>query len=163
MRVLIVSQAVGALGMTIGFATASLLARDISGSDTQSGFVQTSQVLGAAVASYLLARLMSRRGRRAGLVTGYLIGAAGSVLAVAGGVAGSMTLLLLGAALLGATIGGQQQQSRYAATDLAAGALAGPRAVDRRLGDSTIGAVAGPNLTGARRLDSRGDCSGCPS
>ena len=62
-RVLIVSQAVGALGMTIGFATAALLARDISGSDTQSGFVQTSQVLGAAVASYLLARLMSRRRR----------------------------------------------------------------------------------------------------
>ena len=28
---------------------------------------------------------MSRRGRRVGLVTGYLIGAAGSMLAVAGG------------------------------------------------------------------------------
>jgi hypothetical protein len=64
-RVLVTSQAIGALGMTIGFATASLLARDISGSDTQSGLVQTCQVLGAAVASYLLARLMSRRGREA--------------------------------------------------------------------------------------------------
>ncbi len=45
-RVLVTSQAVGALGMTIGFATASLLARDISGSDTQAGLVQTCQVLG---------------------------------------------------------------------------------------------------------------------
>ena len=146
MRVLIVSQAVGALGMTIGFATAALLARDISGSDTQSGFVQTSQVLGAAVASYLLARLMSRRGRRAGLVTGYLIGAAGSMLAVAGGVAESMTLLLLGAALLGAT-SAANNSSRYAATDLAA-EHSRARALSIVVWASTIGAVAGPNLTG---------------
>ena len=145
-RVLIVSQAVGALGMTIGFATAALLARDISGSDTQSGLVQTSQVLGAALASYLLARLMSRRGRRAGLVTGYLIGAAGSMLAVAGGVAESMTLLLLGAALLGAT-SAANNSSRYAATDLAA-EHSRARALSIVVWASTIGAVAGPNLTG---------------
>ena len=145
-RVLIVSQAVGALGMTIGFATAALLARDISGSDTQSGLVQTSQVLGAAVASYLLARLMSRRGRRVGLVTGYLIGATGSVLAVAGGVAESMTLLLLGAALLGAT-SAANNSSRYAATDLAA-EHSRARALSIVVWASTIGAVAGPNLTG---------------
>ena len=137
--------------MTIGFATASLLARDISGSDTQSGFVQTSQVLGAAVASYLLARLMSRRGRRAGLVTGYLIGAAGSMLAVAGGVAESMTLLLVGAALLGAT-SAANNSSRYAATDLAA-EHSRARALSIVVWASTIGAVAGPNLTGLRRLD----------
>ena len=60
------AQAVGAIGITIGIATASLLARDISGSDTQAGLAQTCQVLGAAVASFLLARLMSRRGRRVG-------------------------------------------------------------------------------------------------
>ena len=51
-RVLVVAQVFGALGMTIGFATAALLARDISGSDTQSGLVQTCQVLGAAVAVF---------------------------------------------------------------------------------------------------------------
>ncbi len=145
-RVLVVSQAFGALGMTIGFATAALLARDISGSDTQSGFVQTSQVLGAAVASYLLARLMSRRGRRAGLVTGYVIGGCGSLLAVAGGVAESMPLLLVGAAMLGAT-SAANNSSRYAATDLAAdGSRA--RALSIVVWASTIGAVAGPNLTG---------------
>ena len=63
-RVLVVSQAVGAIGITIGIATASLLARDISGSEAQSGLAQTFQVLGAAVTAYLLARVMSRRGRR---------------------------------------------------------------------------------------------------
>jgi MFS family permease len=145
-RVLVVAQAFGALGMTIGFATAALLARDISGSDTQSGLVQTSQVLGAAVASYLLARLMSRRGRRTGLVTGYLIGGSGSLLAVAGGVAESMTLLLIGAAMLGAT-SAANNSSRYAATDLAA-AGSRARALSTVVWASTIGAVAGPNLTG---------------
>src|SRR6188768_2424275 len=101
-RTLVASQAVGAIGITIGIATASLLARDISGSESQAGLAQTFQVLGAAVAAYLLARLMSSRGRRIGLVTGYLIGAAGAVLAVFAGVWDSMPVLLLGAVLLGA-------------------------------------------------------------
>jgi MFS family permease len=69
---LVVAQAFGAVGITIGIATASLLARDVSGSESMAGLAQTSQVLGAAVTSYLLARLMARRGRRVGLVTGYL-------------------------------------------------------------------------------------------
>ena len=45
-----IAQAVGAVGITIGIATASLLARDISGSESQAGLAQTCQVLGAAVA-----------------------------------------------------------------------------------------------------------------
>ena len=119
MRVLVTSQAVGALGMTIGIATASLLARDISGSEAQSGLAQTCQVLGAAVASYLLARLMSRRGRRVGLVTGYLLGAAGSVLAVLAGVVGVDDRCCWSApSLLGATTAANNEH-RYAATDLA--------------------------------------------
>ena len=65
-RTLVASQAVGAIGITIGIATASLLARDISGSESQAGLAQTFQVLGAAIAAYLLARLMSGRGRRVG-------------------------------------------------------------------------------------------------
>jgi MFS family permease len=146
-RVLVTSQAVGALGMTIGFATAALLARDISGSDTQSGLVQTCQVLGAAVASYLLARLMSRRGRRIGLVIGYLIGATGSLLAVVAGVVESMPVLLVGAALLGSTTA-SNNSSRYAATDLAP-EHSRARALSVVVWASTIGAVAGPNLTGA--------------
>ena len=76
-RVLVLAQAFGALGITIGIATASLLARDLSGSESLAGLAQTAQVLGAAVASYLLARVMSRTGRRIGLATGYLVGGAG--------------------------------------------------------------------------------------
>ncbi|HET7684705.1 MAG TPA: MFS transporter [Marmoricola sp.] len=145
-RTLVFSQAVGALGITIGIATASLLARDLSGSDSQAGLAQTFQVLGAALFSWLLARLMSRRGRRVGLTAGYLIGAAGSGLAVLAGVVGSMLVLLVGATLLGAN-SSANYAARYAATDLATDASRG-RALSVVVWATTIGAVLGPNLTG---------------
>ncbi len=143
---LVVTQAFGALGITIGIATASLLARDISGSDELAGTAQTAQVLGAAGASWLLARVMATRGRRIGLTLGYLIGAAGSALAVLAGVAESMTLLLIGAVLLGST-SSASYACRYAATDLAPPEGRG-RALAIVVWATTIGAVAGPNLTG---------------
>ncbi|GAA3810271.1 MFS transporter [Nocardioides panacisoli] len=145
-RVLVLTQAVGAVGITIGIATASLLARDLSGSEALSGLAQTAQVLGAAVTAFLLASLMGRRGRRIGLVTGYLLGAGGGVLAVLAGVAGSMPLLLVGAVLLGATTAANNA-ARYAATDLATDATRA-RSLSLVVWATTIGAVAGPNLTG---------------
>jgi MFS family permease len=145
-RTLVAAQAVAAMGSTIGIATASLLARDLSGSDSQAGLAQTFQVLGAAVASFLLARLMSRRGRRVGLLTGYLLGAGGAVLAVVAGVVGSMPLLLVGAVLLGSTTAANSG-ARYAATDLAHERHRA-RALSTVVWATTIGAVAGPNLTG---------------
>jgi len=155
-RVLVLAQAVGALGITIGIATASLLARDLSGSESLAGLAQTAQVLGAAVASYYLARLMSRRGRRIGLAAGYLLGGAGGVLAVVAGVVGSMLLLMAGAALLGSATAANSG-ARYAATDLAPEATRA-RALSTVVWATTIGAVVGPNLTGpagavARALD----------
>lgn len=144
--VLVAAQAVGAVGITIGIATASLLARDVSGSEEQAGLAQTFQVLGAAVAAYLLARLMSVRGRRVGLAVGYLVAAAGSLLAVAAGTVASMPLLLVGAALLGAGAAANSG-ARYAATDLATEAHRA-RALSTVVWATTIGAVVGPNLSG---------------
>ncbi len=152
---LVVAQSVGAIGITIGVATASLLARDVSGSEGQAGLAQTTQVLGAAVASYGLARVMSRRGRRVGQVLGLLIGTAGAGLAVVAGVVGSMALLLVGTALLGFT-SAANLAARYAATDLAP-AEARARSLSLVVWATTVGAVVGPNLSGvagslARRL-----------
>ena len=141
------AQVVGAVGITIGIATASLLARDLSGSEKLAGLAQTFQVLGTAVSAFLLARLMSRRGRRVGLVHGLPARAAGAVLAVTAGVLGSMPLLLVGAMLLGATTAANNG-SRYAATDLAP-AHHRARALSLVVWATTFGAVAGPNLTGA--------------
>lgn len=143
---LVASQAVGALGITIGIATASLLARDLSGSEELAGLAQTTQVLGAALFSWVLARVMGVRGRRIGLVAGYLLGAAGSALAVLAGVVDSMTLLLVGACLLGAT-SSATYAARYAATDLATPVNRG-RALSLVVWATTLGAVVGPNLTG---------------
>lgn len=145
-RTLVVSQAVGAVGVTIGVATASLLARDISGSETLAGLAQTFQVLGTAAAAYVLARVMRRRGRRIGIVLGYLAGATGALLAVLAGVVDSMAVLLVGAVLLGAT-SAVNSGSRYAATDLATEAHRA-RALSVVVWATTIGAVAGPNLVG---------------
>lgn len=143
---LVVAQSLGGLGLTIGIAVASILAEQISGSEQLAGLVQTMQVLGAAVASFLLAHLMGRRGRRPGLVLGYVLGAGGAALCVAAGVVDSFAVLLVGATLLGSTTAANGQ-SRYAATDLAR--------PDRRARSlalvvwaTTVGAVAGPNLTG---------------
>ncbi|WP_408899269.1 MFS transporter [Nocardioides sp. R1-1] len=145
-RVLVLTQAVGAVGITIGIATASLLARDLSGSEAMSGLAQTAQVLGAAVISFLLAPLMARRGRRTGLMTGYVVGSAGGLTAVLAGVVGSMALLLVGAMMLGAATSANNA-ARYAATDLATDANRA-RSLSVVVWATTIGAVAGPNLTG---------------
>ena len=135
-RTLVVAQAVGALGITIGIATASLLARDISGSERQAGLAQTFQVLGAAVASYLLARLMSRRGRRVGLATGLPARRRRRRCSPwSAGVVDSMALLLVGAALLGADDGGQQRRPRTPPPTSRQRSDPGPGAVDRGVGD----------------------------
>lgn len=145
-RTLVAAQAIGALGITIGIATASLLARDISGKESMAGLAQTFQVLGAAVASYLLARLMSARGRRAGLLTGIGTAAVGSLLCVAAGKVDSMPLLLVGAALLGA-MSSANYAARYAATDLAEPDTRA-RSLSVVVWGTTLGAVLGPNLSG---------------
>ena len=144
---LVFAQALGGLGITIGIAVAAVLAEQILGSPDLAGLAQTMQVLGAAVASFLLAHLMGRRGRRPGLALGYLLGATGGGLCVLAGVLDSFAVLLVGATLLGSTTAANAQ-SRYAATDLAR--------PDRRASAlslvvwaTTLGAVAGPNLTGA--------------
>ncbi len=143
---LVVAQSLGGLGLTIGIAVAAILAEEISGSERLAGLAQTMQVLGAAIASFLLAHLMGRRGRRPGLVLGYVLGAAGAALCVVAGVVGSFALLLVGATLLGSTTAANGL-SRYAATDLARPDHRA-RSLSLVVWATTVGAVAGPNLTG---------------
>ena len=103
-------------------------------------------MVGAAVASLLLAGLMGRRGRRVGLVSGYLTGAVGAAACVTAGAVRSFPLLIIGAFLLGSTTA-SGLQARYAATDLALPRRRA-RALSTVLWATTVGAVAGPNLVG---------------
>jgi MFS family permease len=146
LRVLVGTQAFGGLGTTVGIAVASVLARDLSGSESLAGLAQTLQVLGAAVAAYVLARISGARGRRQGIVTGYLVGAVGAATCVLAGVVGSFVLLLAGALLLGAT-SATNYQSRYVAADLALPHHRA-RALATVMWATTFGAVLGPNLVG---------------
>ena len=146
LRVLVASQALGGLGVAIGIAVAAVLARDVSGSESLAGLVQTAQVVGTALAAYALARLMGRRGRRAGMVTGYALGAGGALVCVLGGAVDSYPMLVAGAVLLGAT-SATNLQMRYAATDLAEPGHRA-RAVAVVMWATTVGAVLGPNLAG---------------
>ncbi|MGH3317846.1 MAG: MFS transporter [Nocardioidaceae bacterium] len=143
---LVVSQALGGVGVTTGIAVATILAEDILGSAALAGLAQTAQVLGAAVAAFVLARLMSRRGRRIGLVSGYGVGGLGAALCVLAGVVDSFVVLMLGTFAIGWATAANSQ-ARYAATDLADSAHRA-RALAIVVWATTVGAVLGPNLTG---------------
>ncbi|HEV8055486.1 MAG TPA: MFS transporter [Nocardioidaceae bacterium] len=143
---LVVTQALGGVGVSSGIVVATVLAEDLLGSASLAGLAQTTQVLGAAVAAFGLARVMARRGRRVGLVLGYGIGGTGAALCVLSAVVGSFALLLLGTLLLGSATA-TNSQSRYAATDLAAPS-GRARALSVVVWATTVGAVLGPNLIG---------------
>lgn len=144
---LVGTQALGGVGVTAGVTVMTLLAEEILGSETLAGLAQTAQVVGAAAASYLVARVMSARGRRVGLAAGLAVATAGAGLCIVAGIVDSFPLLLLGATLLGSATAANGQ-ARYAATDLAEPKHRG-RALSLVVWATTIGAVVGPNLVGA--------------
>ena len=144
LQTLFASQVLGGVGVASGIAAGGLLAEQVSGSTTLAGFAPTSSVLGAALVAVPLARLMARRGRRPGLVAGYLLGALGAAVTIVGASVASYPLLLLGlAAFGGATAAGLQ--ARFAATDLAEPTRRG-RALSIVVWATTLGIVLGPNL-----------------
>ncbi|MCX4980213.1 MFS transporter [Streptomyces sp. NBC_00572] len=142
--VLIATQILGGLGIATGVALAAVLARDVSGSEALSGLASTATVAGPALLAMPLAALMASRGRRAGLVLAYLIGAVGAGVAVLGAVADSFPLLLVG--LVGFGAGSSANlAARFAAADLAEPDRRA-RAISTVVWATTIGAVLGPNI-----------------
>lgn len=145
--VLVASQVLGGIGVASGVAVGGLLAQQVSGSTSLSGLAQTAAVLGAALLAVPLARLARRVGRGPALAVGYGLGLVGALLAVLAAVAGWFWLLLLAtAAFGGGTAAGLQ--ARYAATDGVAAHVRG-RSLSVVVWATTIGSVAGPNLSGA--------------
>lgn len=144
-RVLSASQILGGVGLAIGIAVGSLLAEEIAGTAAVAGLASTSSVVGAALLAVPVSRVMSRSGRRAGLVTGYAVAVVGALLVVGAAAATSLTLMLAGMFLFGAgTTAGFQ--ARFAATDLADPRRRG-QALSLVVWATTIGAVLGPNLS----------------
>lgn len=143
--VLIAGQILGGIGVPISIALAPVLATEVSGTESLSGFASTAAVIGTAVVSLPLAALMTARGRRPGLVLAYVIGAAGAALVVLAAAVKSFPLLMLGMAAFGAA-SSANLQARFAAADLAEPDRRA-RAISMVVWASTIGAVLGPNLS----------------
>ena len=145
-RVLVASQVLGGVGVGSGVAVVGLLAYELSGTAALSGVSATASTLGAAAAALVIARIALARGRRPSLVTGYLVGAVGAALAVVAAVLGLFWLHVVASAAFG-WASASNLQARYAATDLARPERRA-RSLSSIVWATTIGAVAGPNLTG---------------
>lgn len=144
--VLAASQVVGGVGNGAGLSVGALLVREVSGSAGWAGTATVALTLGAAAATLPLATLAARSGRRPALALGWLLGAAGAALVVVGSSRGSLPLALAGLVLFGVSTAASLQ-ARFAATDRSDGRSVG-RDLSLVVWAMTIGAVAGPNLTG---------------
>ncbi|MFJ6983602.1 MULTISPECIES: MFS transporter [unclassified Streptomyces] len=142
--VLVVSQILGGLGVTIGITVGTVLARRVGGSDALAGLAPTATVAGTALLSLPMAALTGARGRRPGLVLGYLVGGLGALVVVAAARAGNFPLLLCGMAAFGGA-SSANLQARFAAADLAEPRQRA-RAISHVVWATTVGAVVGPNI-----------------
>jgi MFS family permease len=144
MATLFAAQVCGSTGHSIALAVGSIMAASITGTNTWSGMPIAVGGLGTALASWPLARLMSRAGRRPGLALGYGLAAVGAALGLIGVMVGSFVLLLIGMALFGVA-NTSNLLARYAAADVTPGAQRG-RAMGLIVWGSTLGSIIGPNL-----------------
>lgn len=146
MATLFVAQVCGSTGQSIVLAVGSILAASITGTNTWSGLPVAVGALGTALASWPLARLMARSGRRPGLALGYSLAIVGALLGMAGVAVRSLPLMLAGMALFGIA-STSNLLARYAAADVSTGAQRG-RAMGLIVWGSTVGSMIGPNLMG---------------
>jgi MFS family permease len=144
MTVLFAAQVCGSTGHSIMLALGSIMAASITGTNTWSGLPIGVGALGTALASWPLASLMNRAGRRPGLALGYGLAVVGAVLGMLAVVNRSFALLLGGMALFGIA-STSNLLARYAAADVSPGARRG-RAMGLIVWGSTIGSIIGPNL-----------------
>jgi len=144
---LVTTQILGGVGLSAGVAVGALLAEDVSGSAKWAGLGGTAQVLGTALLTIPMTRLIAARGRRPGLTFGYAAAALGGLGLILAGVVRSFPLLLVASVLFGGATA-SNAQARYAAVDLAP-ATRRARQLSLVVWVTTIGSVLGPNLTGA--------------
>ncbi len=104
----------------------------------------TSYVIGAALATAPIARMMKRRGRKFGFTVGTLFGMAGVLLCALGAYFKVFGVLCLGAGVVG-VYNACGQLYRFAAADLAAPGFK-ERAISLVLAGGIAGGVIGPNL-----------------
>lgn len=143
-RVLAAGQVLSGVAFGSTLSLGALLAADLSGEESLSGFATAAVTLGAALTAIPLARLASRRGRRVALTTGNVAALSGITLVILAAATRTFPLLLVGIALIGAG-NAATLQSRFAATDLSTTARRG-RDLATVVWATTVGGVVGPLL-----------------
>jgi MFS family permease len=144
MATLFAAQVSASTGFTMSLAVGSIMAAAITGTNTWSGLPVALGALGGALASWPLARMMDRLGRRPGLTAGYVLAVAGAGLGMLAVVHRSFALFLVGMALFGIA-NASNLLARYAAADISVGPQRG-RAMGLIVWGSTVGSIIGPNL-----------------
>jgi MFS family permease len=139
------AQAAATSALTTSVSLSSILITQIAGSAAYSGVPATLNMVAASGSAFLAGVGMARFGRRAGLLTGYLLGAAGAALGCIFALAGNLPGFLLGSVLVGAAQA-VILQGRYAAADLVPAAVRG-RVVGLILFGAVVGAVLAAALT----------------
>ena len=105
----------------------------------------TSYVIGSALATAPIARMMKRYGRRVGFSVGTLFGLVGVMLCALGAYYRIFSLLCLGAGVVG-VYNACGQLYRFAAADVAPSSFK-ERAISLVLAGGIVGGVVGPNLS----------------
>ncbi len=144
--VLFVSSILGRAAMSVSFVVSALIMQEILGSATWAGASTAALTVGTALSASALASYMSRRGRRPGLVLGYVAAAVGGAVALWGAHRLAVVPFLIGLVLIGVGQGGTNL-ARYAAADLAKPSKRS-KAISYVVFASTVGAVTGPALAG---------------
>jgi MFS family permease len=145
-KILAAGQVLGGFGLGSVLSIGSLLARDLSGSESWAGAAATFSTLGAAIWAIPLSRLAYAKGRRISLASGAFLAITGAITVISAASLRLFPLLLLGIFLLGAG-SATSLQARFAATDIPSSGKTG-RSIGLVVWATTVGAVTGPNLFG---------------
>lgn len=145
-RVLIIAQIVGGVGIGAGETLGALLAQAVTSSEALAGLARTATTLGAAAVALPLALMARFCGRAVSLALGWAVAAVGGGLCVLSAVIINVPVLVIGLLLFGCA-SAINLQSRYAAIDLALPVSRG-RTLSLVVWSTTVGSVAGPNLVG---------------
>jgi MFS family permease len=144
--VLFAGVALGSTGHIAAITVTSIVALELTSDRSLAGLPAAAVIFGAALGATVLGWVMGRWGRRPGLVVGYLTAGMGALVAVAGIIAQSFPVLLVGCVAVG--FGNSSNQlSRYAAADMFP-ATRRASAIGIVVWAATVGAVLGPNLIG---------------
>lgn len=141
---LIACQALLFINNTTMIAINGLVGFALAPSATLATFPVTAYVIGSALASASIARMMKRRGRRIGFSIGTLYGVAGVAIAAYGAYHRMFWLVCAGTMVVG-VYNACGQLYRFAAAEVAPPGLK-ERAISWVLAGGIVGGVVGPNL-----------------